>query len=214
MLFHRMGQDAELLQYLRGSCMSCGGHYSAAELVLHLREVDSMKAGLVIAPPCVCLQIERFLQDADGNLFKSQCHVDLEAEVTIPFFASSDLRLETADYVVVAGSCHLGADLAGHYRSLLKLQPGLDSAQKPIKWMLTDDDLSPQTCWDVPPWFACNITMAWLIRADCLQVHPFQIDMTRAATIPAEDTHAALIELLRSQDGINGQMAGIETSQM
>ena len=172
-----------------------------------------MKAGLVIAPPCVCLQIERFLQAEDDSLFKSQCHVDIEAEVTIPFFASTDLRLETADYMVVAGSCHLGADMAGHYKSILKLQPGLDSEQRPIKWMITDDEISPQTCWDVPPWFGCNLTTAWLIRADCLQLHPFQIDVPSAAATPTIASNAALIELLRSQDGIHGKDATLETGQ-
>ena len=180
----------------------------------------SMRAALLGAPPCICLAIDRYYQDEAGNIGRSMCHIGVETEVNLPVFISNALRWDYTGYIPVAGVAHMGLDMAGHCKALLKLAPTLISVTQPAAWMETEDGQAPRPIWQVPTWFSQHSTVIWLVRTDCLQLqtyrHPLR-DMTiapmnedefqtaehTASMVP--DHHAALdtqlLTLLRAQSG-------------
>ena len=177
------------------SCGSC----TLSSLVRAWCQVDALRAALSSASPCLCLQIDRFVQNEAGLIWRTCCQIDFEAAVTFPFFTTSGLQTETADYVVMAGACHMGADLAGHCRSFLKLRPGVDAFNKPFQWLLTDDDCPAERVWSIPTWMSRNLTVLWLLRADCLHLCS---SIGTAADSGAIDSQTALLSLLNSQPGV------------
>ena len=84
----------------------------------------------------------------------------------IPAFLGQDLRFEYMEYSPVAYQAHLGDDDAGHYRTAIRLRPGVTEDVRAVRWLLCDDHCSPVAVWDLPPWFQANSTIAWLIRTD------------------------------------------------
>ena len=180
------------------------GTCTLSELVRVWRQVDSMSTALSNASICLCIQLDRFVQGTAGDIWRTECSVEFETALNFPVFASTELRTDSAEYQVVAGACHLGQDLAGHYRTFLKLQPGIDSTSKPFDWMVTDDDSLPVPVWGVPDWMKSTVTVLWLIRTDCLQLCSFVPPAPRMVTSemdPASSTD--LLGLLEAQDGIH-----------
>ena len=128
--------------------------------------------------------IDRMIESAPGQIEKCSCAVDLDTEAMIPFFLARDTKCETVKYIPVAAASHQGADQAGHYQALLKIQPTVLSAH-PVKWLLTQDNMPPLACWDIPPGFRENLTVIWLIRADCIQI-PFYVPRANQNSPPAD----------------------------
>ena len=188
--------------------MDSHGFCTLTDLVNIWCQVDSMSAAPTWAPPCLCFQLDRFMQADDGTIWRTNCSVDLDSAVTVPVFVSSGLCTKSVEYAVVAGACHLGADLAGHYRALLKLRPGLTSDSFPYQWMLTDDSCRPEPVWHVPGWMRANVTVLWLIRVDCLQLCTYTTPAPLSGTEHSADASLedsnALLTLLHSQDGVTG----------
>ena len=148
------------------------------------------------------------------------CHIGVETEVNLPVFISNALRWDYTGYIPVAGVAHMGLDMAGHCKALLKLAPTLISATQPAAWMETEDGQAPRPIWQVPTWFSQHSTVIWLVRTDCLRLqtyrHPLSdlpiAPMNEYEFQPAEHTasmvtdhHAALdtqlLTLLRAQSG-------------
>ena len=69
---------------------------------------------------------------------------------------------------------HLGSDLAGHYRSALRVTPTVIDQTHPVAWLLCDDWRHPDALWTLPPWFENNVTVIWLIRSDMVHLHAYQ----------------------------------------
>ena len=189
--------DFSLTLDTRGTC-------TVNDLVHMWRQVDSMSTALPAASPCLCLQLDRFVQNAEGVIWRSECSVDFEQTVQFPFFASNELRTDFAEYRIVAGACHLGQDLAGHYRAVLQVRPGMDHTGRPVKWLVTDDVRRPTPVWDVPAWMQTNATVLWLIRADCLMLSQYAPRMPDSIQTPMESPqHEDLLGLLVAQPGIH-----------
>ena len=140
------------------------------ELITTWCQVDGMTTALVCAPQIVCLQLDRMYQDDNGHLARCECSVELDLEVNLPMHMADGGKTETVGYVIVAASAHQGVDLAGHYRSALKIQPTVIHDTRPAQWLITDDMKKPAPLWTLPPWFLRNTTTFMLVRTDCLHV--------------------------------------------
>ncbi|CAL1169641.1 unnamed protein product [Cladocopium goreaui] len=154
------------------------------DLIRFWHQANGMRAAMLQAAPIVCLHIDRMIESAPGQIEKCSCAVDLDTEAMIPFFLARDTKCETVNYIPVAAASHQGADQAGHYQALLKIQPTVLSAH-PVKWLLTQDNMPPLACWDIPPGFRENLTVIWLIRADCIQI-PFYVPRANQNSPPAD----------------------------
>ena len=163
--------------------MHMTGHCTFTDLISTWMQELSMKTALLQAPPCLCLAIDRFFQAADGAIERSLCKLEMVTEVNMPVFISTDLRFDFSGYIPVAGVAHLGTDLAGHCRALLKLMPSMVTACQPAAWLTTEDDTAPQPIWNFPTWFAQNLTVVWLVRTDCLRQYTY-LPMTVATENP------------------------------
>ena len=73
------------------------------------------------------------------------------------------LQCDWQHYHVLAAVAHLGEDLRGHYRCLLRCDTG--NAEKPFVSWLTDDNTEMTMIRSIPDWFLANTTMAWLSKA-------------------------------------------------
>ena len=133
-------------------------------------QVDGMTTALKCAPQILCVHLDRLYSDAAANLARHECSVELEAEITFPFYVSPGLDLSTAGYVIVAAAAHFGHDLAGHYRVALKTQPTVLSEVQPVRWLLTEDCQRPTATWQLPEWFVRRTTTFLLVRTDCLRL--------------------------------------------
>ena len=179
------------------------GHCTLQDLVRPWCQVDSMSTALTTASICLCIQLDRFVQNDEGHMWKTACSVDFDQVVTFPFFVSNDLRTEVAEYQIVAGACHLGQDLAGHYRAAMRLRPGLDGLSRPVKWMVTDDATRPEPVWEVPAWMKRNATVLWLIRSDSLHMFPFQLEHVHQTQSHIDGADQEdLLGLLAAQPGV------------
>ena len=116
--------------------MHMTGHCTFTDLISTWMQELSMKTALLQAPPCLCLAIDRFFQAADGAIERSLCKLEMVTEVNMPVFISTDLRFDFSGYIPVAGVAHLGTDLAGHCRALLKLMPSMVTATENPEGML------------------------------------------------------------------------------
>ena len=164
------------------------------QLVMTWHQAYGMKTALTRAAPLLCLHIDRLYEVAPGQIEKSSCAIEMESEVTLPIFCADDLQCDNVSYVLLAAASHLGQDAAGHYQAILKIQPMVSSSDRPIKWLLTQDNQRPCPLWHVPDAFAQNMTIAWLIRSDCFQLPQF----LPAPEPNMADTTQVLLNLLSS----------------
>eukprot|EP00435_Cladocopium_sp_Y103_P017051 s3272_g4.t1 len=166
---------------------------------------DSHCAALLAAPPCLCLQLDRFYQTRDGQIIKTDCCLTLDTELTVPVFTSAGIQHEGTSYIPVAAIAHLGADCAGHFRALLKMQPTVYDSH-PVQWLATEDSQPPIPIWQIPPWMIQNATVVWLVRTDLLQLPcypPRLLVRESASTANADDSTDDLLQLLQAQAGVN-----------
>ena len=201
--------------HLKGSC-------TFSELISFWSQGNSMRASLATASPCLCLQLDRHYQDEAGNITKTNCKIEMETEVAMPVFTQHDMQIEHVGYIPIAGVAHLGMDMAGHCRSIMKIQPSLVSATSPAAWLTTEDDQRPTPLWAVPTWFQSNAALIWLVRTDMLSLPAYQPvlreESMQSTTMPepqmapvAADTtppsdadlQQELLHLLAAQHGAN-----------
>ena len=182
--------------------MHMTGHCTFTDLISTWMQELSMKTALLQAPPCLCLAIDRYFQAEAGTIERSLCSIEMVTEVNMPVFISTDLRYDFSGYIPVASVAHLGADLAGHCRALLKLMPSMVTECQPAAWLTTDDDTEPQPIWNVPPWFAKHMTVVWLVRTDCLRQHaslPMIAHSEHSDGTPAPVTAPSVAAEMRSE---------------
>ena len=164
------------------------------DLLHHWHQANGMRAALLRAAPIVCIHVDRLTASETGQIEKSSCAIELDAETTIPVFNATGTDCEPVSYLPIAAASHQGLDQAGHYQALLKIQPTVLSAH-PVQWLLTQDNQQPQACWEIPTGFRENLTVIWLIKADNIQV-PFYVppDIQESPV----DLEAQILTLLNS----------------
>ena len=148
--------------------------FTLTSLIRNWMQVDGMVAALLQAPQCICVHLDRFFE-VENEIQKSQCAIDMEAGCDIPVFTDSSLRREYVGYVIVGATAHLGSVNGGHFQAVMKARPTVQRDGSPMHWLLTNDDSEAQPVWMVPDWFRCNTNMFWLLRADCVQLHTYQV---------------------------------------
>ena len=170
---------------------------TVAELILLWHQADGMRAALCRAAPIVCLHVDRMFESTTGQIEKSSCAINLDSDVMTPVFTGTSLDSTLIRYVPVAGVAHFGHDGAGHYQSLLKIQPGLHGTQ-PMHWLLTQDNVCPVAIWRIPDTIRQNFTVIWMVRADCLQLPEYRaVPAPAVSTAAPSEAELALLALLQ-----------------
>ena len=124
----------------------------------------------------------------DGALFKCTSALQTDVDCLIPAFINDSLDILYLEYQLVALQCHMGGDRHGHYRTALRVLPSA------VEWLLCDDDQTPHPCWQLPEWFVQNVTLAWMVRTDLLNLHQY-------ANLPPPTTVAQdMLNLLQRRD--------------
>ncbi|CAL1165275.1 unnamed protein product [Cladocopium goreaui] len=165
------------------------------QLILHWCQAYGMQTALTRAAPLLCLHVDRLHEGLNGQIEKSSCAIDIESELTIPVFCNATLEQEHVSYVLIAAASHLGQDAAGHYQAILKIQPVVTQESKPAKWLLTQDNQRPSPIWRAPDLFMQNMTIAWLVRSDCIQIPQYFPDFAKVEE--AVDPTQQILALLR-----------------
>ena len=180
----------------------CG---SLAKLITDWHQELSMRQALLHSPCAVCIHLDRWYQNAQGDISKSLCKIDLDGEVDLPIFQATGLQCDHIGFIPVAGISHLGHDQAGHCRAMLRIQPVLATDGHPANWLITDDEVAPEPVWNIPDFLLCNLVVIWLVRTDCLQMPTFaSVRMHGPATPLAAATSSTteeLLQLLNAQPG-------------
>ena len=139
------------------------------------RQVDGMVAALTQPTLCVCIHIDRCIQQtAQSEVTKCATAITTDEECLLPVFTSPGLTVEFLEYSPIALQAHVGGDGAGHYRTAIKVQQTVIQEIHPANWLLCDDGTAPQPVWELPDWFRSNITLMWLVRTDCAHPYSFQ----------------------------------------
>ena len=185
--------------------MEHAGHATLSKMISEWHQENSMRAALSEASTCLCLHVDRFYQDLNGSITKSQCSVGLETEALLPVLAEGAKRLDWFGYIPVAGIAHLGGDQDGHCRTVLKLQPTVGTDGHPMNWLLTQDGQGPEPIWGPPAWFLSNLQVVMLVRTDCLQLPALPAQMLHGVTGDMElaqpTSTTDLLSLLSAQVG-------------
>lgn len=138
-----------------------------SQLFERWRQVHGMCTALVEASPCLCVHVDRCVNDGRGQISKSECKVNLDNACLVPVFTDAGLTYDHVEYSIVAIMTHLGADQSGHYRAAMRIKPSLVNTTTPAEWLLTDDWVPPTTAWHAPQWMTRSANLFWLIRSDC-----------------------------------------------
>lgn len=150
--------------------LACAHKCDLTQLFTMWRQAQGMSTALLEAPVCICIQLERHVQDAQGHPVLSECKINLDSLCLVPVFTQQTLQWENVEYQITALMTHLGTDGAGHYRSALRIRPSLVNATTPAEWLLTDDWTAPVPAWQTPQWMTRRASMFWLIRTDSLHL--------------------------------------------
>ena len=177
------------------------GHSTLQRLISTWQQVHGHAAALIHASPLLCIQLDRLYRNEAGQICKSMCEIDFMAEVRFPCFTGTGIDCEQVSYVLVAAASHLGQDAAGHCRAALRIRPSVTDEINPFQWLVTQDNLAPEPFWRVPAWMQANMTMAWLIRADCLHL-PTHGPLPESESSPADADLQAILRVLNRTPGI------------
>ena len=152
------------------------GSGTFAQLIADWHQELSMHQALLHSPTAICLQIDRWYQNEQGDISKSTCKLEMDREIDLPVFRAADLKCDKQSYMPVAGISHLGLDRAGHCKAMLRTQPALTVDGSPATWLITDDEKQPEPAWRIPDELLCNLVVIWLVRSDCLHLPVFSPD--------------------------------------
>ena len=130
-----------------------------------------MNAGLLRAPECLCVHLERMVQNANGVLYKMQTPVIFTGNIQVPVFQDNTLDCRWEQYQVVSAFAHYGNSTSGHYRALLRTEPGHIGPDATAYWLDCDDGRSPRPSMYIPEGFQSGVTCVWLCRLDLLDLY-------------------------------------------
>ena len=174
-------------------------HASTIDLTTLARrwsQVDGMRAGLLNMSDCVCIHLDRCMQDNQGRVIKCASVLQSDTECLLPVLMGHSTECQYLEYQIVALMSHLGGDGSGHYRAALRVLPGVNDSAQPYRWLLTDDWSPATLVWSLPQWFTSNITLAWVIRSDRTEL--FDYSLVQLPSVVQHDPVAAMLELLAS----------------
>ena len=173
---HRVDSSADSLPlfFQFDAVLTCLPRTSLSSLARVWHQVDGMVAALLHPSQCLCVHVDRCFQSSHtSSVCKCNTAIDPEEECLIPIFMDDTLKFEYMEYTPVVYQAHLGQDAAGHYRTAIRIRPGVSSEVRAVRWLLCDDCCSPQAVWELPQWFQTNTTLAWLIRTDMLALFEY-----------------------------------------
>eukprot|EP00435_Cladocopium_sp_Y103_P042273 s1590_g11.t1 len=172
-------------------------------LLRHWHEEWGMSQGLKSPTELLCIHIDRFLMDASGNITKNVTPISVQGGPRIPVFSGDDLTCTWQVYHVLAATAHLGDTRQGHYQTLLAASHAHDT-DDPVLWIHFDDNRHGETCWTAPEEFFSQVTLLWLCRDDCLEIHQKagMASIAETVTAPAPDASSAMLALLAARTGI------------
>ena len=130
-----------------------------------------MSAGLLRPPEVFCVHLERMVQTSKGALYKMQTPIIFTGNIQVPVFQGSTLDCRWEAYQAVAAFAHYGESNAGHYRALLRTEPGHVGLDATAYWLDCDDCRKPKPCTYIPEGFMAGVTCVWLCRTDLIELH-------------------------------------------
>lgn len=164
--------------------------------VWHL--VDGMKAALLAAPACICVHIDRCIQDNVSNrIQRCATVIDTEVDCLVPQFLDEGMACGLVEYTIVAMQAHLGGDAHGHYRAAIRIEPTVTSGPSPSTWLISDDGKQPAPVWTLPEWMMQNVTVLWLTRTDVLSLHRYADPIAPAPDVNSMTAMLALLQPLQ-----------------
>ena len=146
-----------------------------------------MSAGLTTPSELIALHIDRFTQDAHGQLRKLHTTVHFCWSVMVPLLQEGT-EVTWIQYQIVAAFAHIGGPASGHYQALLKTYPDTSDLAAPSMWLFCDDGAVPSRCLTIPRQFEEGVTCIWLCRSD-------QVDLHRLPPAESQASQAALAML-------------------
>ena len=138
---------------------------SLTDLFRCWQQLDGMKAALVQPSQALCVHVDRCTR-AHRMIGRCETIIDPDADCVISMFSDHTMQCEDLEYCCVALQAHLGSDLAGHYRTAIRVRPTVTRGTLPCAWLMCDDGTPPMPVWTLPTWFLRNVTILWFVRGD------------------------------------------------
>lgn len=139
---------------------------SLTDLFRCWHQMDGMAAALLQPSQALCVHVDRCMRTHSQTVGRCETIIDPDADCVVPMFSTQHMQHEDIEYCCVALQAHLGSDLAGHYRTAVRVRPTITRGTMPCAWLLCDDGVPPQPLWTLPTWFLRNVTIFWLVRGD------------------------------------------------
>ena len=161
--------------------------------VWHL--ADGMKAALLASTACICVHIDRCVQDPQtSGVGRCMTIIDPEVDCLFPIFLDETIACGLIEYTIIAMQAHLGGDAHGHYRTAVRIHPTVTQGPAPSNWLLCDDWQQPVPVWNLPDWLLRTCTVLWLVRSDSLQMHNYADSVQQAGDTKSIDAMLALLK--------------------
>ena len=123
---------------------------------------------LVNHPYVLCIQVDRYLFDAHGQVLRFERPVHFQDVVQMPVFQGSDIEVLYKDYKIVAVITHQGVDAAGHCQSMLRTVTCMEDPE--TRFLLTQDGKAPERIWNEPWWLRSHAVCFWLCAVERLDL--------------------------------------------
>ena len=143
-----------------------------------------MSAGLLRPPDSFCVHLDRMVQTSKGAIYKMQTPIIFTGDIQVPVFQGSTLECRWELYQAVAAFARYGESKAGHYKALLRTEPGHVGLDATAYWLDCDDCRKPKPGTYIPEGFMAGVTCVWLCRTDLIELH----DWHQAPSVPPADT--------------------------
>eukprot|EP00438_Fugacium_kawagutii_P025703 Skav229294 [mRNA] locus=scaffold544:120404:122368:+ [translate_table: standard] len=124
-----------------------------------------LRSALLSVSKAVVLHIDRFMQDSQNQVYKTNAAISEFENCLIPYFLTHNVVLEYCYYDLVSIMVHTGDDQHGHYRTLVRLQP-MPHLEHASQWALLDDNKPMQLLPSLPEWVGHHAVMLGFVRSD------------------------------------------------
>ena len=175
-------------------------HISIQTMLDSWTNLHGTRTALTTASNLICLQLDRYFDDTNGQVHKYEKPIHFPETVQVPVFSDAGIDIQTCEYKVVAVLTHQGMDSAGHCRSLLKTTPQMDHPA--TKHLLTEDGQRPERLWNEPFWLRNHVSCVWICLAS-------EADFAKPATwsttpmsdaVEGHTAFAMLMQAFRNQE--------------
>eukprot|EP00435_Cladocopium_sp_Y103_P003027 s2221_g1.t1 len=171
------------------------GAIPVSALLRHWFEELGMCQALLQDTDLICIHIDRLTRNGRDEIIKDCTPLGLHCGQKVPFFTGPGISCDWHDFHVIAATAHFGDTVQGHYQSLLSIANPRNTAMEPFLWLHTDDNRAPRPIWQEPPEFLAAVTLIWLCRETCIEVHEYDDHMSYP--FPTSTMHAPdMLEVL------------------